>query len=325
MTALNSRAPFTEQDRLRDLIDQNSSLLMAISRFGISLGFGNDTVKEVCRQRGIDISTFLTVVNFLSNRRYDASGVSPGALMLYLRRAHDYFLGFQLPAIRRKLIEAITCGNGNTEISVLLLKFFDEYVEEIRGHMEYENDRVFSYIAALLEEENKEIALPKGLFSDRHEDVARKLRQLKDIIVSYYPQKNSDLMNSTLFDIISCEKDILSHCAIEDHLFEPAVRELEISRGRKVGEVVRDDSDAHGNQITQLSDREREIIKLVACGMSNKEIADLLCISVNTVTTHRRNLSAKLDIHSPSALTIFAIINGLVEIEEIKSQSGLKF
>ena len=53
-------------------------------------------------------------------------------------------------------------------------------------------------------------------------------------------------------------------------------------------------------------------------GMSNKEIADHLCISTNTVITHRRNIARKLQIHSPAGLTIYAIVNGLVDISAVK-------
>jgi DNA-binding NarL/FixJ family response regulator len=56
----------------------------------------------------------------------------------------------------------------------------------------------------------------------------------------------------------------------------------------------------------------------VAKGLPNKEIADALCLSVHTVATHRRNLSAKLDIHTPAGLTIFAILNNLVTLDEVK-------
>jgi DNA-binding NarL/FixJ family response regulator len=61
-----------------------------------------------------------------------------------------------------------------------------------------------------------------------------------------------------------------------------------------------------------LSDRERQILKLVAEGRKNKEIASYLSISPKTVEKHRANLMRKLDLHSASALTAFAIENGLV-------------
>jgi two-component system response regulator NreC len=62
-----------------------------------------------------------------------------------------------------------------------------------------------------------------------------------------------------------------------------------------------------------LTQREREILKLIAEGYKNKEIADDLCISVKTVEKHRANLMEKLDLHSIQALTAFAIERGLVQ------------
>ena len=74
------------------------------------------------------------------------------------------------------------------------------------------------------------------------------------------------------------------------------------------------------NDQEELSDREKEILVSVVKGMSNKEIADHHNISIHTVITHRRNMARKLNIHSISGLTIYAIINKLVDITEIKYQ-----
>jgi len=64
-----------------------------------------------------------------------------------------------------------------------------------------------------------------------------------------------------------------------------------------------------------LTQREREILKLIAEGYKNKEIAADLCISVKTVEKHRANLMEKLDLHSIQALTTFAIERGIVSRE----------
>jgi DNA-binding NarL/FixJ family response regulator len=64
-----------------------------------------------------------------------------------------------------------------------------------------------------------------------------------------------------------------------------------------------------------LTQREREILKLIAEGYRNKEIADDLCISVKTVEKHRANLMEKLNLHNVQALTAFAIGKGLVSRE----------
>lgn len=70
----------------------------------------------------------------------------------------------------------------------------------------------------------------------------------------------------------------------------------------------------------ELSDREKEILISVVTGMSNKEIAEHHNISIHTAITHRRNITRKLKVHSISGLTIYAIINKLVDISEIKYQ-----
>lgn len=79
------------------------------------------------------------------------------------------------------------------------------------------------------------------------------------------------------------------------------------------------DQDSSGDQ-EELSDREKEILISVVKGMSNKEIAEYHNISIHTAITHRRNITRKLKVHSISGLTIYAIINKLVDISEIKYQ-----
>ncbi len=67
-----------------------------------------------------------------------------------------------------------------------------------------------------------------------------------------------------------------------------------------------------------LSQRETEIVSLVVKGLTNKEIADRLFLSVHTVITHRRNIARKLEIHSATGLTIYAIVNGIVKLDDVK-------
>ena len=61
-----------------------------------------------------------------------------------------------------------------------------------------------------------------------------------------------------------------------------------------------------------LSEREREIFQLIAEGRSNKEIADLLFVSPNTIETHRAHIMEKLDVHSAVELVLYAVRRGLI-------------
>lgn len=79
-----------------------------------------------------------------------------------------------------------------------------------------------------------------------------------------------------------------------------------------------DDEEEKESEQETLSQREKEIITCVVKGMTNKAIADQLYLSIHTVITHRRNIARKLQIHSPAGLTIYAIVNKLVELQDIK-------
>lgn len=311
-------APFSPSDKMRKLIKSDTSLLNVLSRFGICLGFGEKTVKEVCVEQHIDTYTFLCVANYICGRSFDCRKLSLKSLIDYLKQAHSFFLDFKLPMIRRRLLEAIDCS-GADEISFLILKFYDEYVTEVRRHMEYENEVVFTYVEGLISGTlNNDYCIED--FARKHNHIESKLKELKDIIVRYYIQKNNNLLYSFLFDIIHCAQDLDSHCSVEDNIFVPAVESLE-NEIREKGDYIREceediaDTDADNTDI--LSNREKEIIICVAKGLSNKEISDVLNISINTVTTHRRNISSKLQIHSIAGIAIYAIANGLIQLSDI--------
>lgn len=86
-----------------------------------------------------------------------------------------------------------------------------------------------------------------------------------------------------------------------------------------ISSVLHIEEDDDNIETEQLSQREKEIIGCVVKGLTNKAIAEKLSISIHTVITHRRNISKKLQIHSSAGLTIYAIVNKIVEIQDIKS------
>ena len=113
---------YLASSRLRDVIEDNNLLILVISRFDIPFGFGDASVAEVCRKHGVDTQTFLAVANLIGNHLRAATPVSLPSLMKYLKKAHTYFLDFNLPLIRRKLIEAINCSEM-TDVTFLILKY----------------------------------------------------------------------------------------------------------------------------------------------------------------------------------------------------------
>lgn len=70
---------------------------------------------------------------------------------------------------------------------------------------------------------------------------------------------------------------------------------------------------------SELTPREIEVVKGIVLGLSNKEIAAKINVSVNTVMTHRRNIASKLQIHSSAGLTIYAIASKLIDLDDVRS------
>ncbi len=312
---------YEPQDRMITLIKDNYSVLQALSSFGINLGFGDKTVEETCELNGVDCYTFLAVVNYTINGQTISDNderISVSTLLHYLEASHRYYLDFQLPYIRRELQESIS---ENDALGQLMLRFYDEYAHEIRRHMKYEEKTLFPYVQSLLDGR----PLPNytvEMFSKHHESADKKLRELKLLIIKYLPgdaHLNSKL-TATLYDIYNNEEWLKQHDDVEDHIFTPAIRRMEMRQ--KQDDVTKNISSMvfKGGQDSgeALSERERDVIIGVVQGLQNKEIADRLYISVNTVITHRRNIARKLQIHSPAGLTIYAIVNGLVDISSVK-------
>lgn len=317
---LNSRLPYRSSDRMRDILRDNYRLLTTISRFDIAYGFGEATVSQVCQLNKVDLPTFLAVCNLHSGTEVAPDSISLASLMGYLKRSHAAFLEVTLPKIRHHLIEAINYAPGD-EVAFLLIKFFDDYVVEVKKHLEYENSTIFEYAARLLQGE-KAPDFSIAEFSDNHGHMATKLNDLKDIFICHYKCKDNERLSATLVDIIDCERELLFHFEVENRLFVPAVEKLE----QQLDSRLEKPSEEEGfreeeSQLALLSSREKDILRCIAKGQSNKEIAETLFLSIHTVSTHRRNICSKLGIHSAAGLAIFAILHRLVDLDEIREDA----
>ena len=317
---MKNQKMYEPDDRMISIIRDNYNILQSLGCFGISLGFGDKTVKEVCEEQNVDTYTFLAVVNFTINgyRNFDdADRMSVPTLMQYLRASHDYYLDFQLPFIRKELVEAL---DEKDNLARLILKLYDEYAHTIRSHMKYEEKMVFPYVDALLNNKNTG-NYDIETFSKHHPQIDQKVRELKSIIIKYLPSDGlrNNQLSATLYDIYNNEEWLSQHSMVEEEIFIPAIRRWEQRLRQsdvsvKISHMINKNSDNNES----LSEREKDVVISMVQGMTNKEIADHLCISINTVITHRRNIARKLQIHSPAGLTIYAIVNNLVDISLVK-------
>ena len=281
-------------DKICDLMAHEEDAIQIISRFGLEMGVGEQTIEQVCESHNVHTPTFLAIVNYkVFHQRVMPENIDIPTLQRYLKNAHTYFLDFRLPRLRRALIEAIIPADPTTRIPGLILRCYDEFADEIRTHIEHENE---------------------GLFEEHEHDderITSKLTEIKNLIIKYYPTKPTSTEGTVTYTLISVmsdlwhtEQDFADHCAIEDDILRPAMTKIQSGTRRRHLQP----------QTEELSEREKDVLVQVVRGLSNKEIADVLCISTHTVISHRKNITRKLNIHSTAGLTIYAIVNKLVDI-----------
>ena len=317
---MKNQKMYEADDKMISIIRDNYNILQSLGSFGINLGFGDKTVREVCEEQNVDTYTFLAVVNFTINgyKEYDnADRLSLSTLLHYLKASHAYYIDFQLPFIRKELVEAL---DEKDNLARLILKLYDDYAHSITNHMKYEEKMVFPYVQALIYG-NANATFDIETFSKHHIQVDQKLKELKSIIIKYLPSDglHNNQLSATLYDIYNNEEWLTHHSEVEEEIFIPAVRNEERKlRQNDVSAKISSMISQAPQSDEQLSDREKDVIVALVQGMTNKEIADHLFISINTVITHRRNIARKLQIHSPAGLTIYAIVNNLVDISSVK-------
>lgn len=297
---------YRASDKICELMSREEDAIQIISRFGLEMGVGEQTIEQVCEAHGVHTPTFLAIVNYkVFKQRALPADIDIPTLQRYLHNAHTYFLDFRLPRLRRALIEAIIPADPTTKIPGLILRCYDEFVEEIRTHIAHEN---------------------AGLFEEHaHDDqrITDKLTEIKNLIIKYYPsaQENKEspvsthkssityLLIGVMSDLWHTEQDFADHCAIEDDILQPTLTK------------IRPHSKTHAAQSEtgELSEREKDVLIQVVRGLSNKEIADVLCISMHTVISHRTHITRKLNIHSTAGLTIYAIVNKLIDLNKLEN------
>lgn len=235
-----SRKPkiYTAEMRLSDVITEDYELLLVITCFGISLGFGEQSIREVCERNNVHTDTLLAVINTVSGKvSYDTSPdeeierLDPEGLITYLKNSHHYFLDYRLPVLRTHLEEAMS--DGPKDIALVVMRFFDEYVSEVHKHMGYENGQVFPYAYDLIRDKHEGSGkFNIDVYGERHDPVEAKITELKNILIKYYPDGKGYKLTAVLRDIFATEEDLTLHDFVENHLLIPIVRHIEHKKGK---------------------------------------------------------------------------------------------
>lgn len=315
MHSMTSFSHITRDLKVAVLLDEHPSLMGVLPRMGIPFGFGEQTIGQACKSAGVDVETFLLLASV-----YALDGFVPGSqaisqadandIVKYIHASHTFYLEtaiVQLSNDIEKLIEP--CPKA---LQKVIWKFFTEYKEELDKHFQFEEDNVLPYVEQLLSKgATGDFCIED--FEENHSDVETKLEDLKNLVMKALPpQCDVQLRTNILSYLFFLRADLKRHTLIEDKVLVPVVKLMETCH-------LHTHKHRHEEERSEeLSDREKEILISVAKGLINKEIADLHSISINTVITHRKNITRKTGIKSVAGLTVYALLNGLIDANSVE-------
>ncbi len=221
---------FNENMKMANLILVKPTLILLLPRFGVPLGFGDRSVKEICEEHGISADFFLIVCNIYSFDNYVPSldkvvGTDMSMLSRYLEESHRYYLDQRLPHIANH-INRISDEMGNTT-GMILKRFFEEYNSEVMAHFRYEEQNVFPYVKKLLAGERC-VDYSISMYLPSHTNIEDKLDDLTQIMFKYLPEgvRTYETIGA-VFDILQLSDDLKKHSLIEEKVLIPYVEHLE--------------------------------------------------------------------------------------------------
>lgn len=304
--------------KMAELVEVDFHLLGVLSRFGMDEAFGERSVEDVCMRYGIDASTFIMICEVYIDPDYRPAQdqLRTGHIsdvLRYLHQSHSYYLNNALVTMAssiEKLIEP--CSAPQKKV---IWKFFQDYKNELDKHFRKEEGEVVPYVQDLLLGQHTPGLSIDG-FEDDHSNIDESLSDLKNLILKSLPPECDGRQRIVLLNyIFHLQHDLERHSAVEDELMVPMARLIENPHSVVPHQVSGKEEETGKDE---LSDREKEILVNVAQGLLNKEIADRLNISINTVITHRKNITRKTGIKTVAGLTVYAILNNLIDISSIE-------
>jgi len=233
---------FNENSKLASVILKDHSLLPVINRLGIKLGFGDETIKNICVEKGIDLNFFVETINVFHYEAYFPEKRLldfPISMVIdYLIKTHQYYKNYLIPENDRLMELFLSASPGESTDNELVRKFYTKFKEEFVIHINFEEREMFPYILelnAVIEDFSlrnqfirKYPSFSITSFEKEHSNMDDKMDDLKNIIIKYLPPNyDQNRGNAFLYNLFMFEKDLKNHSRIEDHIMIPKVKQLE--------------------------------------------------------------------------------------------------
>lgn len=284
--------------RLKEIAFADISVMAVFSRFGLRPGYGNLTVDEACVRHSIDRKLFIMVINDFLDTDVAGSGYQcempdRETSVAFLSDTDDFYERVQLPNILRHM-RPLSAMPGP------LNNYLEQLAEKFRMRGAYDRRVLFPALLSCGEQAVAESDIATALNLDQ--EIEEELRDLLEFFVVHLDSPHDpNMLLGVITAVEALRKDVSG---------TNRIRKMLLSR---LGDVKLESEESKETDKGPLTQREKEVLKLLSCGLSNKEVADRLCISANTAITHRRNITSKLGIHSLAGLSLYAYTHGLTD------------
>lgn len=218
----------TPDTKLCEVIVDEPSVVPVINRFDIVLGVGDRTIKSICKEKGIDTSFFITILNAFIHESFFLKNVTgafnAGDVVDYLRKTNNSYLRNQLPNIERHFAALISRSDSNNNLP-LLFNFYREVKTEIERRIDSDNQWFDAIISA--EQSNSEVSVAGNAVQAESDSIEDKLSDLINMFVIHLRgDYDRNLCHAVLFAVISLEKDICQNNRIRNRVLRPLVDAL---------------------------------------------------------------------------------------------------
>lgn len=218
----------TPDTKLCEVIVDEPSVVPVINRFDIVLGVGDRTIKSICKEKGIDTSFFITILNAFIHESFFLENVTgafnAGDVVDYLRKTNNSYLRNQLPNIERHFAALISRSDSNNNLP-LLFNFYREVKTEIERRIDSDNQWFDAIISA--EQSNSEVSVAGNAIQAESDSIEDKLSDLINMFVIHLRgDYDRNLCHAVLFAAISLEKDICQNNRIRNRVLRPLVDAL---------------------------------------------------------------------------------------------------
>ena len=282
---------------LSEVIEENHQLIPVVNRFGVKLGLGDKTIGDICHSANINTDFFLAILNTFLNEDYfperKLQKFDLELVLKYIKQTDAYLIHGQLHNLEKHMNAFLSMSDPNNAQLKLIGKLFSDFKKELLG---------------LIEQGMVKGDTPLALLTD-----------LKSIIIKHISGNfNENMCYAVIFTLDSFQKDLEKHNRIREKILKPMLDELDESSIEDLQELIAASHSVKENKGHSLSQRELDVLRLIALGLLNKEVADKLNISLNTVLSHRKNITAKLGIKTVSGLIFYCITHGHISADEIE-------